>query len=47
MRKFDLLLRSSRSDDFGNIRDQLTILKTNAAWDEEKRLNMLRTLVKE
>src|SRR5436853_5837258 len=47
MRKFDLSLRSSRSSYFATFRHQLTILSKTDALDEEKRLNMLGTFVKD
>src|SRR5579875_1912043 len=47
MRKFDLSLRSSRSSYFATFRHQLTILSKTDALDEEKRLNMFGTFVKD
>src|SRR5713226_9878333 len=47
MRKFDLSLRSSRSSYLATFRHQLTILSKPDALDEEKRLNMHGTFVKD
>src|SRR5229473_7180538 len=47
MRKFDLSFRSSRSSYFATFRQQLSILSTTDALDEEKWLNMVGTFVKD
>src|SRR5207249_2579310 len=47
MRKFDLSLRSSRSSYFETFRHHLSILSKTDAFDEEKWLNMLGTIVKD
>src|SRR2546430_1460278 len=47
MRKLDLALRSSSRYYLATFRDQLTILATTYAFDEEKWINMLCTVVKD